>query len=198
MANFAIAQLNTTAYTPQFADVATDATNLIANPLLSSGSPTPTSWTAGGSASADWTNALVTDTDIAGKAWEIAFTNAASAGNFRTFTSYTFTGWSVGDVLEFSFKEKVTASSGITPGTTAGLRVQVYFTGSASGTATPIGADATIHNVASHAFRYTVPAGTTGIQVSVVVGTIPVGANFTARVGQFRCDNLTTGNLLAA
>ncbi|MDQ5862304.1 MAG: hypothetical protein M3536_08575, partial [Actinomycetota bacterium] len=175
---------------------AVDATNLIANPLLSSGTPTPTSWIADGAVSADYTEGLVTDADFGGKAWQIAYTSAASTGNFRTFTSYTFTGWSVGDVLEFTLKEKVTASSGITPDTVAGLRLQVQFTGGS--TMTPIAADASIHGAATHKFRYTIPAGTTAIQISAVIGVIPVGASFTALLGEFRCDNLTTGALLTA
>lgn len=198
MANYAIAQLQTSAYTPIQADVATDGTNLIANPLLTAGSPTPTSWIVGGSSSADWTNALVTDADFAGKAWQVAFTSAAAATNFRTFTSFQFTGWSVGDVLEVTFKEKVTVSAGITPNPTAGLRFRVDFTGGNPASTVFIGADATVHGVATHTFRFTVPSGTTAMQLNVIVGSIPVGASFTALVGQFRVDNLTTGNLLTA
>lgn len=197
MANYVIANLPTGPYSPILANLSVDPGNLLANPILSAGGASPTSWIKGGSTiTADITEGNFTDADFAGQAWEMAFTTAASATTFRTFTSFTFTGWSVGDVLEFSMKEKVTVSSGMTPGPTSGLRWQLAFTGGTPASITPIGADVTVHAVAQHKYRYTVPPGTTAIQVAVIVGLIPVGASFKARVGEFGVYNLTTEQLL--
>ena len=191
MANYVIGQLTTAPYTPVRADTVTDAGNLIANPLLTAGSPVPTSFTTGGTTSADYTEGLVTDSDFLGKAWQVAYTSAASASNFRSFTSFTFsTGFSVGDTLAICFREKVTVASGITPSTTAGLRLQVVTAG--GGSITPVAADGSTHAAGLHWFKYVVPASTTAIQLAVIFGAIPVGASFTALVGEFGVFNLST------
>lgn len=198
IAGYVGAQLATSPFAPISAQVGTgDTGNMLANPLLA-GTGTPTSWITGGVTSADYAEGVVTDTDFLGQAWQVAYTSATATTNFRQFKSFAIsTGFTAGDVLLMCARVKVTASSSVVPSTTAGLRLQMIWTGGTPSSYTPVGADATIHGSALMWFFATVPTGTTSFQISTIVGTIPVGANFTARVGEFGAFNLTTGNLLS-
>lgn len=197
MAQLVASKVSTYSYAPIKATIdAGDPYNLLAHPLLAAGSPTPTSWITSGSASADWTEGLVTDSDFRGSAWQVAFTSAASASNFREFKSFAVsTGFAVGDKILVSFRTKVTASTGVIPSTTAGLRGRLLFTGGTPTTFTPVGGLSVVSPSALHWFRSTVPAGTTSLQMSFLNGTIPIGANFTALVGEVGMFNLTAMGL---
>jgi lysophospholipase L1-like esterase len=194
MAQYASQQLTTSAFAPIAARSAIDTANLIANPLMTSGSPTPTSWIPSGSASADYTEGLVTDADFDGKAWEVAYTNAASSSNFRQFKSFainTGSGFAVGDRLLFTARVKVTAATGITPSTTPGLRFRLDTNGGTPTAYTPVQALGVVCPVSLLWFTTTVPSGTTSIQLDAIVGVLPVGANFTVRLGNFGVYNLS-------
>lgn len=197
MANYVIGQVTISPFSPIQAQLTTnDGSNLLSNPMLT-GTGTPGYWITSGVASADFTEGVVTDTDFIGQAWQVAYTNAASSSNFRQFMSYAVSaGFNVGDTLLMCCKTKITASSGITPSSTAGLRFQINFTGGSTPTWTPIGGDAQVHAVGLDWFKVQVPSGTTAIQVTTIVGAIPVGANFTVKVGQFGLFNLTQLGLL--
>lgn len=192
MANYVISQLTISPFSPIQAQLATgDVGNMLANGMLL-GSGTPGSWITSGSTSSDYTEGVVTDSDFIGQAWQVAYANVASASTFRQFKSFAVSnGFSAGDTLVMCAKAKITASSGVTPGTTAGLRFQIIFTGGSPGTWTPVAADAQAHAAGLMWFKTIVPAGTTSIQLSTIVGTLPVASNFTVRVGQFGLFNLT-------
>lgn len=196
IANYVATELITKRFVPLQATIDTlDTSNLLAHPLLAVGTPTPTGWVTSGSSSADWTEGLVTDTDFKGKAWEVAFTSAASAGNFRSFQSSPSltTGYAIGDTILMTARAKVTASSGVTPGTNAGLRLALAFGG--VGFQTYWSGDPIVHAAGLTWYKTKVPVGTTSIYVNSIVGTIPVGASFTSRVGDFGLFNLTAMGL---
>ena len=196
IANYVVASLSTTsAFSPIQARLNTgDTANLIANPLLLNGTPTPTSWTPGGTASADFVEQLVTDADFDGKAWEIAYTNAASTANFRSFSSFTTSvgsGVDIGDKLLLTWRHKITVSSGITPNATAGLRMRLNLNSGTPNTYLPVPGASKVHEVTLNNFVGTVSPGTATVQIAAIVGVLPVGANFTIRMGNFGVYNLT-------
>ncbi|NUR17311.1 MAG: hypothetical protein HOQ13_13515 [Dermatophilaceae bacterium] len=125
----------------------------------------------------------------------MSYTNAASSGNFRQFQSFsvnTGSGFAVGDRLLFTCRAKVTVASGITPNSTAGLRFRLDTNGGSSTSYTPVAALGTVCPVGLLWFVTTVPSGTTRISLDTVIGTLPVGANFTVRLGNFGVYNLST------
>ncbi|QWY84609.1 esterase [Microbacterium phage Footloose] len=193
MAQTVVARVQSYAYTPIKATLdAGDAYNLIGHPLLADGpAATPTSWIPTGAAGSDWTEGAVTDADFKGRAWEVAVT-ASSGSTFRELQSFSVsTGFTAGDTMLICARSKITVSSGITPSPFAGWRLRLLAFGSTPATMTPVGGLSVVSGSALHWFRYTVPAGTTSMQVSSVVGSLPAGANFTIRMGEFGLFNLT-------
>lgn len=192
MATHYASKILSNAYSPLMARCATDAQNLVANPLLTAGSPTPTAWGTSGSAAGGWAEGLVTDSDFLGKAWEVAYTGAA-AGSFRAFSSTSpASGWAVGDQILVTFKVKTTVASGMpAPNGSNGFRAHVYRWSAGTIYYTPIVGSTVVHGVAQHSFKMTVPAGTTGLQIETLVFPNQAGANYTVRVGDFGLYNLT-------
>lgn len=94
-----------------------------------------------------------------------------------------------------TFRTKVTASDAVVPSTTAGLRTRLVCNGGTPNVRAAISGLSKVSGSALHWFRVTIPPGTTGLQLSNIVGTIPVGADFTVRLGEFGVFNLTAMGL---
>jgi len=197
MAQLMASKVQSYAYSPIKATIDIgDVANLLAHPLLGAGSPTPTSWITSGSSSSDWTEGLVSDSEFKGLAWQVAFVAAASASNFREFKSFAVsTGFAPGDTVLLCARTKIVSASGVVPSPTAGVRLRLLAAGGTTPTLTPIGGLSVVSGSALHWFRYVVPAGTTSLQVSSIVGSLPVGASLTAKIGEFGLFNLTTMGL---
>lgn len=193
MAQAVVSKVQSHAYTPIKATIDVgDPQNMIAHPLLADGaSATPTSWIPSGSGGSDWTEGAVTDADFKGRAWEVAIT-ASSGTSFRELQSFAVsTGYAVGDTMLVCVRSKVVTSTGVTPSPYAGWRMRLLAFGSTPVTMTPVSGLSVVSGSALHWFRYTVPAGTTSMQLSSVVGSVPAAGNFTIRVGEFGLFNLT-------
>ncbi|HEX6462580.1 MAG TPA: GDSL-type esterase/lipase family protein [Candidatus Saccharimonadales bacterium] len=171
-----------------------DTDNLISNPFMLTGSPTPTGYVAAGTGGMTGvTEQLVTDGDFLGNAWEWNFTNPSNAAGFRQITQ-TLTGgtWSVGDTLLFVMKSKVVSKSGVTPGSSVGVRMSASFFSSATPTVVFAPGSATVHPAGLYWFKYVVPASTTSVAINGGMFSIPTTGQLTARVGEFAVFNLTT------
>lgn len=183
--------VQTTAYTPLQARLATDAQNLLANPILTVGTPAPGSWIPGGGMASGFTEGLVTDADFDGKAWQIDVTS--SDGAARQFDSYTVAPGSgtyqPGDKLLFTCRTKIVSST--MPVGASGLYFSALFYGSTFNIVTPIAAGVAVHGVALHAFELIVPAGTNNIQMSISTNGAAAGAAIQTRIGNFGVFNLS-------
>lgn len=201
MAAAFISQVKVPAFSPLQALLVTDGNNMLSNPLLTAGSPTPTGWipfgTGGGTVPSGCTEGLVTDSDFGGKAWQQAFDGTQVGVITRSlFSPVVSTGFSVGDSLLMCWRSKV-VSSAVTPAVDVGIRAQVNFTGG-----TPAGilmnrAEATTRAVGLSWYEFTVAPGTTSLQLEFDMLIIPPLSAITARWGNFGLYNLTAMGLLA-
>lgn len=200
MAQLVISQVAVAAYSPIQAQLTSgDTANLINNPMLTGTDNAPQYWVISGSTSADYTEGAVTDSDFIGRAWEVAYTSVAATGVFRQLKSFNLTtGFAVGDTMLMCAKLKVVSSSGNTPSSSSGLKFQAICQGATPNTFNPVSSIGIQAPAGLHWFKFVVPAGTTILQLSTIVGFLPVGANFTAHVGQFGLFNLTAMGLAGA
>lgn len=191
LAQHVVSKVQTTAFEPIQARLVTDARNLLGNPLLTTGTPSPGSWIpAGGGTAAE---VLITDdTDFDGKAWQIAFTAAANTLD-RQLVAYSISPgaatYAAGDKLLFTFRNKITAST-VTPNGVTGVWALVLFYGAASPVSYLLQGDTQVHGIALHQFEATVPDGTTSMQLVLSV-TPNVGSNITTRLGNLGIYNLS-------
>ncbi|HQW90179.1 MAG TPA: GDSL-type esterase/lipase family protein, partial [Nitrospira sp.] len=165
-----------------------DTGNLLANGLLLTGSPLPTSWVATGGATTGFTESLVTDADFRGKAWEVA---AVTPPSFRQLNQLAPSGWAVGDTLLFTARVKVVSSYGVPD--TLGLSINCNLYGSSGVNPALRGANVPdLSGVVSK--RLVVPAGTTDVQLDCVFNPTAAGTA-TYRVGELAIYNLTAQGL---
>jgi lysophospholipase L1-like esterase len=183
-------------YEPMRALTNTDANNLLSNPLLIDGTPTPTGWGAQGTTMTGYTEQLVTDSDFLGKAWEIDLNTPSNAGGYRQIYQTVAASWSAGDMLLFCWRQKIVASTNVTPGFLIGAQVQGLFFNAPTTFVNFMPGDSIVHAAGLCWFRHTIEAGTTLIQLAVSVATIPVNGRLQARFGEFGIYNLTTLGLL--
>ncbi len=165
-----------------------DTGNLLANGLLLTGSPLPTSWVVTGGATTGFTESLVTDADFRGKAWEVA---AVTPPSFRQLNQLAPSGWAVGDTLLFTARVKVVSSYGVPD--TLGLSINCNLYGSSGVNPALRGANVPdLSGVVSQ--RLVVPAGTTDVQLDCVFNPTAAGTA-TYRVGELAIYNLTAQGL---
>ena len=165
-----------------------DTGNLLANGLLLTGSPLPTSWVVTGGATTGFTESLVTDADFRGKAWEVA---AVTPPSFRQLNQLAPSGWAVGDTLLFTARVKVVSSYGVPD--TLGLSINCNLYGSSGVNPALRGANVPdLSGVVSK--RLVVPAGTTDVQLDCVFNPTAAGTA-TYRVGELAIYNLTAQGL---
>ena len=165
-----------------------DTGNLLANGLLLTGSPLPTSWVVTGGATTGFTESLVTDADFRGKAWEVA---AVTPPSFRQLNQLAPSGWAAGDTLLFTARVKVVSSSGVPD--TLGLSINCNLYGSSGVNPALRGANVPdLSGVVSK--RLVVPAGTTDVQLDCVFNPTAAGTA-TYRVGELAIYNLTAQGL---
>jgi hypothetical protein len=140
-----------------------------------------------------YTEGLVTDADfLGGKAWEWDFTEPSNAAGFRSLTATLAGGsWAVGDKLLFTARTKVVSKADVPIAQNVGLRFNAGFVASATPTVQLTYGDATVHAAELYAWRATVPAATTTVQLTALVGAIPTDGQLTARISELGVFNLT-------
>lgn len=194
MTELVIAQLaDIPAFKPLHARTATDASNLLSNPLLTAGASTPTGWTAGGTVTTGYTEGFQTDADFAGRAWEWDFTAASPASGYRSLASPSISSSSFtpGETMLFTAKAKVVTSSGLTPGVLSGLVFKPLFFSGSTPSVNLINGHSAVTPAGLYWFKQVVPSGTTSIQLYVFAYPFSGSAQFKARVGQIGAYNLT-------
>ena len=171
--------------TPYLAGDNADPTNMLANGLMLTGSATlPTSWSASGN-TATAVTALAADPAIAGNA--LTITRTGVAGHYLVAPQIT-TGFSVGDLINFSFMVKLVGAD-LGAGNLAVKLKAVNSTGSANIGDLEITSDVT--GWTPFEFINTVPPGTTALELDINTAYGPL----TAAVAQITVRNLTTGGI---